>query len=154
MRALRAPHFYQRALLKLESLRWLPPLLARLAVGFVFAQAGFGKFQNLSRVVEFFEGLGIPAPQLQAPLVATTEFVGGILLILGLCTRAACAPLVITMVVAILTALRSDISELSDLLALSEFQHILLLLWLMIAGPGALSVDGWLARRTAPHEPT
>ena len=50
------------------------------------------------------------------------------------------------MVVAILTAKRGDIHELGDLLFMPEFLFILLLLWLIVRGAGALSVDHLLAR--------
>ena len=45
------------------------------------------------------------------------------------------------MVVAILTAKRGDIHELGDLLFMPEFLFILLLLWLIVKGAGALSAD-------------
>src|SRR5438128_1127868 len=41
-------------------------LLLRVSVGVVFAQTGWGKLHHLDDIIEFFRGLGIPAPQLQA----------------------------------------------------------------------------------------
>jgi putative oxidoreductase len=57
------------------------------------------------------------------------------------------------MAVAIATAKRGDIHEVSDLFALSEFLYIVLLAWIATAGPGALSVDRLLADRFAPKKP-
>src|SRR5258708_7650387 len=87
-----------------QKLGWVGPLGARLPRGVVFVQTGWGKLHSLGDVTKFFTDLGIPAPAFQATLVATTELVGGALLVAGLLTRLAAAPLAFTMVVAILTA--------------------------------------------------
>jgi uncharacterized membrane protein YphA (DoxX/SURF4 family) len=51
------------------------------------------------------------------------------------------------MLVAILTAKKADIQELSDLFATAEFLYIALLLWLGAYGAGPFSLDGIFARR-------
>jgi putative oxidoreductase len=130
-----------------DSLRWLPPTVARLTVGWVFLQAGWGKLHSLPKVTAFFAELGIPAPQLQAPLVAGTEFLCGALLLAGLLTRVATLPLIVTMVVALLTALRGQIHSMSDLFGLSEYLYIALLLWLGAYGAGPISLDALVAKR-------
>jgi putative oxidoreductase len=131
---------------------WLPPLAARVTVGWIFAQSGWGKLRNLDKVVEFFASLGIPAPQIQAPLAACTELVCGVLLLAGLATRAAALPLIVIMVVALRTALADRIGELGDLFALAEFCYVVLLLWLAVSGAGPVSLDASIARRLAQHE--
>lgn len=120
---------------------WLGPLLARLTVGYVFLIAGWGKLNNLDKVRAFFESLQIPAASIQAPFVATVEFVGGILLIIGLCTRFASVFLLATMIVALLTAKRGDIDSLGSLFDMSEYLYAVMLTWLAVAGAGAASVD-------------
>ena len=62
-------------------------------MGLVFVTTGWGKLQNLDRVIEFFRSLGIPAPEYQAPFVAATELACGLLLVLGLGTRFAAVPI-------------------------------------------------------------
>jgi len=126
---------------------WLPPLLARVSVGLVFVTTGWGKLQNLDRVIEFFRSLGIPSPELQAPFVAAVELSCGLLLILGLATRFAAVPLVVTMLVAIRTALWQELEGTIDLFGREESLFIVLLAWLAIAGAGAVSLDAMLARR-------
>ena len=144
---------FRRLVLRVSTgLRWLPATVARLAVGWIFLQSGWGKLNDLPRVVAFFADLGIPVPQFQAPLAAATEFVCGALLLLGLATRLASLPLIGTMLVAILTALRGDIHELSDLFGLAEFLYIALLLWLGAYGPGPLSLDRVLAGKLEASE--
>src|SRR5262249_51771418 len=108
---------------------WLPPLVARISCGWLFAVTGWGKLHNLPKVVEFFTQLGIPAPQLQAPFVATNEFVCGILIFIGLFTRLACIPLTISMIVAILTAKRAELNAIDDLFGMSEYLYIVAFLF-------------------------
>lgn len=110
----------------------------------MFAEAGFGKLQNLERTTEFFEGLGIPAPGLQALLVGNVEFIGGALLVLGLLARLAAIPLAITMVVAIATALLPDVEGALDFITLGEVHYFALLAWVITHGPGKWSVDTWV----------
>jgi putative oxidoreductase len=80
---------YHRALALADRLRFLPPLLARIAVGLVFVNTGWGKLHALESVTGFFRELGIPYPELQAPFVASTELVCGALVLVGLGTRLA-----------------------------------------------------------------
>ena len=129
-----------------SRLQWLPPLLARIVVGSVFLESGWGKLHNLENVTGFFTQLGIPAPGAQALLVANTEFFCGLLLIAGLLTRYAAFPLICTMVIALITAKKDEIHAMRDLFGISEFLYIPLLVSLIIAGAGAVSLDR-LARK-------
>jgi len=139
---------FRRLVLRVSTgLRWLPPTVARLTIGWIFLQSGWGKLNDLPKVVAFFTELGIPAPQFQAPLAAGTEFLCGALMLLGLGTRLASLPLIGTMLVAILTALRGDIHELSDLFGLAEYLYIALLLWLGAYGAGPISLDAVFAKK-------
>lgn len=134
-----------RLLDRLKRLSALPSLLARLTLGLVFVESGWGKLGNLERVAGFFASLGLPAPAFQAHLVAFSEFGFGILVLAGLCTRLAALPLSAIMVVAIVTARSEELSGfwggLSALAGFTEFLYLLLLVWLIVAGPGALSLD-------------
>ncbi len=135
-----------------RQLGWLPPTVARVTVGWIFVQSGWGKLHHLDQVVKFFADLGIPAPQIQAPFAAGTELVCGSLLLAGLATRVAALPLMVVMTVALSTALADRISELSDLFALAEFSYIALLLGLAVYGAGPLSLDALVARRLPRSE--
>ncbi len=131
----------------LNKINWLPGLLARIAIGFVFIESGWGKLQHLPKIVDYFTELGIPFPQIQAPFVAGVELVCGALLLVGLLTRVASIPLIGTMVVAILTAKKEDIHTLTDLLGMSEFLIIVALVTLVFSGAGTLSVDNFCCKR-------
>ena len=139
--------YFVRRLLRnvLGRLDFLPPLLARIVIGFVFVKSGWGKLHNLDQVIGFFTELGIPAPGIQAPFVAGTELVCGALVGIGLATRLAALPLIGTMVVAIATALWEQIEGLNGLFGTSEFLYIVLLVGLVTGGGGRLSLDALIA---------
>jgi putative oxidoreductase len=138
----------RRLILRVSSgLRWLPPTVARLTLGWIFLQSGWGKLHNLPKVIAFFTQLGIPAPQIQARLSSSTELLCGVLMLLGLCTRLASLPLIGVMTVAILTAKRAELHELSDLFGFAEYLYIVLCLWLGAYGAGPLSLDAFFAKR-------
>ena len=130
----------------LEHFAWLPPLWVRFTLGWVFMGAGWGKLHHLEDVVQFFASLNIPAPELQAPFVATLELVCGVALLLGFATRLVALPLIGVMGVAIATALWEKFEGVSGLFGLSEYLYITLLAWLGISGGGAVSVDTLLVR--------
>jgi len=146
--------FCERSKACLEKFSWVGPLLARITVGVVFAQAGWGKLNNLPQVTSFFAELGIPVPGIQAPFVSGLEFVGGLMVLVGFLTRWISIPLAFTMVVAIATAKRADIHGITDLLGLSEFAYFAIFVWLVFAGAGKISVDCWCEKRCkAKHAP-
>jgi putative oxidoreductase len=130
-----------------SRLRWLPPALARLALGWVFLLSGWGKLHNLDDVIEFFASIGIPAPQIQAPFASGVEFVCGLLLLAGLFSRLAAVPLVVVMAVAIATARHEELTSLGALFGFVEYLYIVLLAYVAIEGPGPLSIDALLRRR-------
>jgi len=129
-----------------DALGWLSPTIARLTVGLVFFQSGWGKLNDLEKVTGFFTQLGIPHPLFQARLASTAEFVCGGLLLLGLATRFAVVPLIVTMCVAIRTAQWENVDGIGSLVGLLEFSYLALLIWLGTDGPGPLSLDRLIAR--------
>jgi putative oxidoreductase len=135
------------SLAALARVAWLAPLAGRLSVGLLFLSTGWGKVHSLDKVTGFFLKLGIPAPGLNAVVVGYSELFCGALLVLGLFTRIATLPLIVSMVVAILTAKLPDIHGLFDLVGADEFTYLCVLMMLLIIGPGQLSLDALLVRR-------
>lgn len=131
------------------KLQFLAPILARLVIGTVFVQTGWGKLHNLDQIVNFFRELGIPAPELQAPFVSGVELVCGAMILAGLMTRLAALPLIGTMVVAILTAKLKDFTGPLDVFGTQEFDYIVLLLVLFVYGAGKFSIDQLICKRCA-----
>jgi putative oxidoreductase len=134
------------------ALAFLAPLLTRLVMGQAFHQTGSGKITNFANTVSFFTDLGIPLPEANAFFVSRLEYWGGLLLIVGLATRLVAAGLASTMVVALATADRQTFLEAlrgagdSGLTDVVPFVYLLFLVWLVLAGPGKLSLDAILAR--------
>ncbi len=120
----------------------------RLAVGVVFLMHGGQKLFVLgfAGVAAFMGSLGIPAPALAGPLVALVESLGGLALVLGLCTRWAGALLAMDMLVAIVTVHLPH-----GFFMPRGFEYPLTLLAanlaLVFLGSGEASVDGLLQRR-------
>ena len=136
-----------------QRVAFLGPLLARFTIGVAFITSGWGKVNNLEKVTAFFTELGIPAPAFQATFVSWVELVCGTLVFIGLATRLAAVPLICTMIVALITAKAEDIGGVGDLVGLIEFTYIALLAWLVVAGPGLLSLDHLIARRAVSGAP-
>jgi len=133
-------------------LSFLAPLLTRIAEGHAFFLTGRGKLEHFDNFVTFFNELGIPYPEINAHVVARIEYYGAILLIVGLLTRLAAAGLLSTMVVALLTADKVQFLESwkptgeVGPLDIASFVNLLLLTWLVLYGPGPVSLDALLKR--------
>ena len=131
-----------------------PLLLAvRLYWGWQFAQTGWGKLHNIPHVTEFFMSLGIPAPGLNAWVVALMEFVGGIVLIVGLGSRVTGLALSVDMIVAYVAADRQALaaifSDPGKFYNADPYTFLFASLLVFIFGPGKLALDFLLSRRVS-----
>lgn len=78
-------------------------ILIRIMVGAVFLSEGIQKFlYPAMRGVGRFEGMGFPAPEFFASFVGVVEIMAGIMILVGLLTRAAALTMLINMSVAII----------------------------------------------------
>jgi putative oxidoreductase len=129
-----------------------PLLLAiRLYWGWQFATDGWGKLHNLNRVGLYFETLNLPMPHQTALFVSALEFVGGILLAVGLGTRLIALLLFINMTVAIWTAEKDAflavISNPDKFQGADAYNYWFAALLIMVLGPGLFALDTPLALR-------
>jgi len=129
-----------------------PMLLAvRLYWGFQFAQTGWGKLHNLAKITAFFASLNIPFPALNAPFVSTLEFVGGILLMLGLFSRPVAFLLAGNMLVAYWTAdreaLTSIFSDPGKFYVADPYTFLFASLLVLTFGAGFFAADTCIAKR-------
>lgn len=136
-----------------KAASWLqsPLLLAiRLYWGWQFMQTGWGKLHNMPHVTEFFISLNIPYPSFSAHLCASVEFVGGILLILGLATRFAGLLLTVNMFVAYWTAdrdaLHAILSKPEKFYGADPYTFLFAAVIALVFGAGLFSVDAVLRR--------
>ena len=125
-------------------------LFVRLYWGWQLAQSGWGKLHNIEKVTEFFMSLGLPAPGFTAHFIASLEFVGGILLILGLAARLIALALTINMIMAYITAdhdaLMSIFSNPDKFYAAAPYTFLFASVVILIFGPGLFSIDAAIAR--------
>ena len=127
-------------------------LLIRILVGWVLVSEGVQKFLFPDALgVGRFAKIGIPNPALTAPFVGGVEIVCGLLLLLGLGTRLATIPVLISMSVAIVTTKIPMLSAQGFWPAAHESRTdvsmLLGLLFLLLVGAGPWSLDAVVARR-------
>ncbi len=122
--------------------------LIRLAVGLIFFTQGILKFSDPKMGVLRFTKIGFPHPYFTAHFVGAFEIVCGLLVLLGLWTRAAAVPLLIVISTAIATTKIPELFRagqgfwfmVSD--ARTDFAMLCSLIFLIILGGGTWSLDG------------
>ena len=146
-----------------------PVILVRLLVGLVvFFPEGIQKLAYPEVLgAGRFARIGIPLPDVMGPFVGAVEIVCGALIILGLFTRLAAIPLIVTMVVAIIStkipillghelwifhAPQIKRTGLWSMMHESRTDLTMLLgsIYLLIAGGGRWSLDAYLSARPGP----
>jgi putative oxidoreductase len=145
-------------------------LLIRLMAGSVFFWEGLMKFVFVSQGEGRFTKLGFPFPVFTAHFVGGLEIVGGILLVIGLGTRLIAIPFIVEMAVAILSTkprlflgtsplplppvppqvgLWAVLHEIR-----SEYAQLMSCLFLLLSGPGPVSLDASLLSGEHPVRPS
>jgi putative oxidoreductase len=129
-----------------------PVLLVRLLVGVVFLSEGIQKFLYPATLgVGRFAKIGIPAPQFFAPFVGSVETVCGALLIIGLLTRLAAIPLLITISTALVTTKVPFFLKNGFWAVMHEARTDLCMflgsIFIIAVGAGRLSLDARIAAR-------
>jgi len=122
----------------------------RLATGVIFIAHGLPKFgigggNGLEGLAGWLGSMGVPLPMLNAVLVASSETIGGAMLIVGFMTRFAAATQVIAMLVAVFMVHWSN-----GLAGEGGYQWAMLLgvaaFALMMDGAGRFSIDRSMSR--------
>jgi uncharacterized membrane protein YphA (DoxX/SURF4 family) len=136
-----------------------PILTIRLLVGGVFFLEGIKKFLFVEQWgAGRFARIGIPASGIMGPFVGVVEIVCGFLILLGLLTRLASAPLLINICVAIAATkipilLKGGFWPM-EAEARTDYSMLMGLIFLLLAGAGSWSVDARLAPKTqGPNAP-
>jgi putative oxidoreductase len=125
----------------------------RLLAGGVFFLEGIKKFLFVEQWgAGRFARIGIPAPQIMGPFVGVVEIICGLLLLVGLFTRIASLLLVMDISVAIASTkipllLKSGFWT-AQAEARTDYSMLMSLLFLLIVGAGAWSLDARLFSRT------
>ena len=122
----------------------------RVVTGVIFIAHGLPKFgigsdSGLEGLASWLGGMGVPLPMLNAILVASSETIGGAMLIVGFMTRFAAATQVIAMLVAVFMVHFSN-----GLTGEGGYQWAMLLgvaaFALMMDGAGRFSIDRSMSR--------
>ena len=128
-------------------------ILVRIAVGLIFGTQGILKYIDPNMGVNRFAKIGFPHPWVMAHFVGVFEMVCGFLVLIGLFTRLASVPLLAIISTAIATTKIPELSRpgqgfwfmVSD--ARTDFAMACCLIFLIISGPGLLSIDAWRGKR-------
>jgi putative oxidoreductase len=142
---------YERFAAFASSLKSPFLLVVRLYWGWQLMQSGWGKLHHLDRVTDFFTSLNLPAPALTAHFVSGLEWVGGLLLILGLGSRLIGLVLTVNMLVAYWTADRDAFyavfSDPGKFYNADPYTFLFASVMVLVFGAGLFSVDALLAKR-------
>jgi putative oxidoreductase len=128
-------------------------LVIRFLTGGVFLLEGIKKFLFVDQWgAGRLARIGIPAPNFLGPFVGVVEIVCGSLLLVGLLTRIASILLIIDISVAIASTkipilLKSGFWPM-EAEARTDYSMLMGLVFLLIVGAGAWSLDAWLFSRT------
>ncbi|MGH8215975.1 MAG: DoxX family protein [Rhodanobacteraceae bacterium] len=120
-------------------------LLGRLFLVLLFLIAGFGKIGGYAGTAAYMAANGVPG--LLLPLVIALEIGGGILVLLGWHTRIA-ALLLAGFTILALLLFHMPVTAANQIVVLAELAAAGGFLVLAAHGPGAWSLDAWLASRT------
>jgi putative oxidoreductase len=120
-------------------------LLGRLFLVLLFLTAGFGKIGSYAGTAAYMAANGVPGMLL--PLVIVLELGGGILVLLGWHTRIMSLLLAGFTILALLL-FHLPITAENQIVFLAELGVAGGFLVLAAHGPGAWSLDAWLARRS------
>ncbi len=92
---------------KLSMTKDIPLLGIRLLLAYAFYGPAMEKWSNMEATIAWFGnpdwGLGLPFPELNAYMAASTEIVGVVLLVLGIGTRLISIPMIFVMLMAYFT---------------------------------------------------
>ncbi|MCD6090719.1 MAG: DoxX family protein [Bacteroidales bacterium] len=139
---------YEKATDHLSVLTDLPSLFFRLILAYGFYTPAMMKWGNIGGIAEWFGGMGIPFPTLNAYLAASTEMAAVILLPLGLATRFISIPLMVTMLVAIITVHLGNGFEAGNNGFEIPFYYLLMLFALVVNGGGKISLDHLISKKS------
>ena len=125
-------------------------LLGRFGLALIFVVSGWSKIGGYEATQGYMAAMGVPGGLL--PLVIALELLGGAAILAGFLTRWAALGLAVFSVVAGVL-FHGDIADQNQFISLMKNIAIAGgFLALYASGPGAISIDAWLARKRPATE--
>ncbi|MBP2301327.1 DoxX family protein [Azospirillum picis] len=123
-------------------------LAARVLLGAIFVQSGFGKLMALGGFISGLESQGVPAAAVLGTIGALVEAFGGLAVVLGAWTRLAALLVAVFTVAATLIAHRywdaaPEAAKMQQIQFMKNLAIIGGFLSLAASGGGRFSIDGW-----------
>ena len=117
-------------------------LVLRLGAGVLMAHHGYMKLDNYDQMSGQFTGFLGLSPAISLALVIFSELVCAILVAIGLFTRFACIPLIISCTYALAKAHQWDVFGKGELVTL----FLAAFLTILFTGPGKVSIDSMISK--------
>ena len=131
----------------MENINPYAKLLGRILIAAMFVMAGFSKIGGYEGTQGYMAAMGVPGGLL--PVVIALEIGGGLAVLIGWQTRIAAFLLGGFSALAALIFHLNPGDQMQMILFMKDFAIAGGFLFLVADGPGALSIDGWRARRSA-----
>ena len=132
----------------LEALSFVPLILIRVYLFFVFWYAGTGKIDNFDKFSGYLGTLGVPLPDILSWMVILTEAGGAAFLLVGLFVRWLSVPLLIVMFFAgYLVHYQNGWAHEANGIEFAAIYSLMILTLLCFGGGKYLSLDYWVSSK-------
>lgn len=126
-------------------------LLARILLAAIFVQSGFNKLMGFDGFAASMAAKGLPLPMLWAIAAVAAEFGGSLCILFGLATRLIAPLMVVFVAFAAVLGHPFWVADAEHYQAqyVNFMKNVAIMggyLALFVAGPGAISLDGWRRR--------
>ncbi len=128
-------------------------LVGRILLGWLFLASGYGKLSNIAGTTGYFNGLGMPSPEIWAWVAGFGELIIGATLILGIATRYAAIMTFVWVLIATAIAHRYWNYPMPG--AIAQYNNFLKnlsimggALYVFVLGAGGYSVDAKMAKNS------
>ena len=131
-----------------EALSFVPLILIRMYLFFVFWYAGTGKIDNFDKFSGYLGTLGVPLPDILSWMVILTEAGGAALLLVGLFVRWISVPLLVVMFFAgYLVHYQNGWAHEANGIEFAAIYSLMILTLLCFGGGKYLSLDYWVSSK-------
>jgi len=131
-----------------EALGFVPLILIRVYLFYVFWYAGTGKIDNFDKFSGYLGTLGVPLPDILSWMVIVTEAGGAALLLVGLFVRWMSVPLLIVMFFAgYLVHYQNGWAHEANGIEFAAIYSLMILTLLCFGGGKYLSLDYWVSSK-------